>query len=161
MFIVGEYIQKRDNGLLATVLTCERVDNNTAPIYRVEVNNAIGYDKYVFATEHTWTHYVPHAHIAICTRDCDGEYLSEFILMPTDDERRHILGDKKFMRRVMSEVIGISGFGGTLDFDGDTFAWHETTEEGYIRICGTWCRDCGDADRTPSFRDLTAEAAGY
>ena len=160
MFIVGEYIQKRDNGLLATVLTCERVDN-TAPIYRVEVNNAIGYDKYVFATEHTWTHYIPHAHIAICTRDCDGEYRSEFIMMPTDDERRHILGDKEFMRRVISEVIGLSGFGGTLDLDGDTFAWHETTEEGYIRICGTWCHDCGDADRTPSFRDLTAEAAGY
>ena len=160
MFIVGEYIQKRDNELLATVLTCERVDNTT-PIYRVEVDDAIGYDKYIFVTEYTWMPYVPHAHIATCSRDCDEEYLSESTRMPTDEERRSIFGDMTFKRRVIFEAIGLSGFGGTLDLDGDTFTWHETTDAGYLRICGTWCYDCDETDKSPSFRDLVAEAAGY
>lgn len=160
MFIVGEYIQKRDEELLAIVLTCESVDS-AAPIYRVEIEGALGYDRYVFATEYTWKPYVPHAHITRRSRDCDGEYVSEFTMKPTEVERCNIFGDMQFKRRVISEEISIFGFGGTLDFEGDTFTWYEKTEEGYIRIEGEWCDDCDDADKPSSFRDLAAEAAGY
>ena len=159
-FIVGEYIQKRDGELLATVLTCEQTDD-TNTIYRVAAEGALGYDKYVFATEYTWKPYVPHVHLTSHSRDCDGEYVREFTAVPTDEERRSIFGDMEFKRRTISEAIGLSGFGGTLEIDGDNgFTWYEKTEEGYIRIDGQWCY-CDDVSKSPSFRDLAAEAAGY
>lgn len=161
-FIVGEYIQKRDDEVLATVLTCEQTtDNNTTTIYRVAVEGALGYDQYVFATEYTWMPYVPHAHITRRSRDCDGEYVHELTVMPTDEERCNIFGDMEFKQRMISESISITGFGGTLEIDGDTFTWYEKTEEGHVRVDGEWCYDCSETNKSPSFRDLAAEAAGY
>ena len=159
-FIVGEYVQQRDDGVLATVLTCEET-HNYPTLYRVEVEGALGYEKYVFATEHSWMPYVPHAHITHRSRDCDGVYEHDLVVMPTDEERCNIYGDMEFKRRMISEAISISGFGGTLDLEGDTFSWYEKTEEGYVQVSGQWCYDCGETDKSYSFRDFTAEAAGY
>lgn len=161
-FIVGEYIQ-RDGEILATVLTCEETSEiNMNTIYRVEIEGALGYQRYAFATEHGWKPYVPHVHLTSHSRDCDGEYVSEFTAVPTEEERRNIFGDMEFKRRTISEAIGIFGFGGTLEIDGDNgFTWYEETEEGSIRVDGEWCYECSETNKASSFRDLAAEAAGY
>lgn len=156
-FIVGEYVQHGE--LLASVLTCE--ETHPTMIYRVAVEGASGYQKYVFATEYAWKPYVPHAHITRRSRDCDGTYEHDEVEMPTDEERCSIFGDIQFKQRVISESINITGFGGTLDLEGETFTWYEKTEEGYVRVDGEWCYDCAETNKSSSFRDFAAEAAGY
>ena len=78
-------------------------------------------------------------------------------------------GDIDFCNRVITSIVSTGhGLGGQLliqpDQDGGNshhYEWSEPTEEGYRHVEARVCDDpdCNPDDR--SFRDMTAEAAGY
>lgn len=97
---------------------------------------------------------INHAHVTTESADCDGRYSRGYVL-----ERE---GNSEHFK---SWAIGnmTSGYdNGTLTIDPYGFTFDAPTEEGYISIGVSWCNDAdGLCDRKSSFRDHSAEAAGY
>lgn len=103
-----------------------------------------------------------HAHYESAAQDCDGLYTRDYILAPSGDE-----DEWQFENHVLTMVVDTAPkYGGTLTvsprFDDGThrLEWHEQTDEGYRHREATFCRDDCDFAES-SFRDHTAEAAGY
>jgi len=110
-----------------------------------------------------------HAHFSTRSSDCDGTYDRTYTVTPNDDERASEFGDIEFHDRVVASVVNAYSIlaSGRLSVekrdDGTvTLQWDEGTEEGGIATTATLCEDetC-DVDDEPTFRDHTAERAGY
>ena len=109
-----------------------------------------------------------HAHVSTASRDCDGLYTREYVMVFNEDERAESgkayndFSDIHFMNRVMCQVASpyACELGMRVTVDDDGIEVHENTDEGYRKASVRWCRDECDTD-DHSFRDHTAEAAGY
>lgn len=98
-----------------------------------------------------------HAHVSSISRDCDGTYDRGYTMLAekgqTKDEFtasvvNHFTED---LEPESSEVVN----------NDEGFAIYEATEEGYRNIDVVFCSETGCASATDSFRDRSAEAAGY
>lgn len=110
-----------------------------------------------------------HAHFESRSSDCDGTYDRTYVLAPSDEERASEFGDIEFHNRVVGSIVNTYSIllAGSLHVhkfeDGSVrLEWTEQTEEGGIATTVTLCEDetC-DVDDEPTFRDHTAERAGY
>jgi hypothetical protein len=115
-----------------------------------------------------------HAHFESRSSDCDGTYDRSHVLVPNDDERAgedkdNWFGDIEFHNRVVASVVNTYSIhaSGSLSVDRNndgtvTLQWDEGTEEGGISTTVRICEDesC-DTGEEPTFRDHTAERAGY
>jgi hypothetical protein len=102
-----------------------------------------------------------HAHVETESRDCDSTYTRTRLERPTAEETASTFGDIDFRERVALSVMSIYACTqGTLTVTENGVDWGESTEEGYRSAQVTWCEDDCDDER-PTFRDATAEAAGY
>lgn len=107
-----------------------------------------------------------HAHVETASRDCDGLYTGDYVLEPRGHDRDG-LADVRFHERIVTSIASTYATeGGTLEveaLDGGAvrYSWREQTEEGFREAIATTCtrEDC--ARDSSSFRDHTAEAAGY
>lgn len=114
-----------------------------------------------------------HAHVSRHSSDCDGTYTSGWTMTMTAEEvvesQQDVndFSDIHFTERVVCEVVNAYSLIGTGDLrvtrfsDGDVrLSWSEATEEGFVNVEATICRDeCPDSQ--PWQRDHAAEAAGY
>ena len=109
-----------------------------------------------------------HAHFESRSSDCDGTYDRSHVMTPNDEERASEFGDIEFHDRVVASVVNTYSIlaTGTLEVvkhdDCVRLSWTESTEEGGIHTEVTLCEDesC-DTSGTGTFRDHTAERAGY
>lgn len=109
-----------------------------------------------------------HAHIETRTRDCDGVIEWTHVMTMTEAERDGEFGDIEFHKRVVAATVNTYSLDSTgmltvtrLE-DGDVRAsWHEHTEEGFRAVQATLCTDPCDLGEPDTYRDRTAEAAGY
>lgn len=103
-----------------------------------------------------------HAHIEKNSRDCDGSYTNQDVVVMESSELLDDAGDILFMQRmmgtyaspfaVMDAMVEITEYG---------FDYHERTDEGFLHIDVRWCRDESCNKSSHSQLDLAAEAAGY
>jgi len=114
-----------------------------------------------------------HAHFESRSSDCDGTYDRTWTVVPSDDEREgedepNWFGEIEFHNRIVASVVNTYSIlaAGTLQVDkvegGTRLVWTEATDEGGISTEVTLCEDesC-DTSGTGTFRDHTAERAGY
>lgn len=96
-----------------------------------------------------------HAHITVESADCDGRYSLAYVYRGPIER-----GTSDFVSRVMYHVLGHFQ-AGTAKFTEDGFTFRKNTDEGYVHTEVTWCwNDDLDASET-TYRDHSAEAAGY
>lgn len=108
-----------------------------------------------------------HAHVSTAARDCDGLYTRDYVM--TFDEAETVLEKSlmpsafHFMNRVMCAVASPYAVehGMTVRVDDAGIEVHEVTDEGYSEASVRWCHDDDCELGEWSFRDHTAEAAGY
>ncbi len=94
-----------------------------------------------------------HAHVEIDSADCDGRY--EYGHVSVADPGESVESFRAYMGTLYDEE------GSTVIVDTpDLFEFHHDTEEGYHHLRIEFCTD-GCEDRPGTFRDHTAEAAGY
>jgi hypothetical protein len=110
-----------------------------------------------------------HAHFESRSSDCDGTYDRTYVVTPTEKEIDSPSGDIDFHERVVGMVVNTYSIllAGSLHVhkfeDGSVrLEWTEQTEEGGIATTVTLCEDetC-DTEEPSTFRDHTAERAGY
>lgn len=110
-----------------------------------------------------------HAHIDTASRDCDGLYTRDYVMTFNDAEveesKKDVndFSDIHFMNRVMTNIASPYAVehGMTVKVDDAGIEVHEVTDEGYREATVRWCRDEDCEVAEWSFRDHTAEAAGY
>lgn len=100
-----------------------------------------------------------HAHVSNESRDCDGRY-SRSHIVKADDGQTHI----DFLKDMMGLYLDFQLCGDdepvTVKFTDDGFTYITYNEEGYSEMDITLCT-ANDADQHNTFRDHSAEAAGY
>lgn len=104
-----------------------------------------------------------HAHFSREARDCDGLYSQTYVTRPGPG-----VIDRDFANGVVTSIVNVYSLftTGTLRvkrIDDETLdlEWYESTEEGFIAIEARICRDDCDLDEPSTYRDHTAELAGY
>ena len=105
-----------------------------------------------------------HAHIERAAQDCDGLYERTNIEHPLDDE-----DEDDFRSRVYrmclphnSDLVDPNGrgFGVEVVFTTNRFHWAAPTDDGFRSVEVAFCDGPCGGDK-PTFRDHTAEKAGY
>jgi hypothetical protein len=101
-----------------------------------------------------------HGHVTRESADCDGSYSRTYVHTMTDDERSYPDPEYVFRSRVVGLMVSLHGTG-SLSVTPTIVEWSEQTDEGFVSESVTWCRgaDCDDSRAT--FRDHSAERAGY
>jgi hypothetical protein len=109
-----------------------------------------------------------HVHQASETRDCDGLYHSSQDIWPSPEELNQEFADIRFHDKVVSWLVNSY----SLECDGELHVykadpfetrlrWTEPTEEGYRNTEARICLNPYCEPEKATFRDHTAEAAGY
>lgn len=93
-----------------------------------------------------------HAHVERNSQDCDGRYSQTAVYVADDDQTDDAFRQWAF--DLFSHGATVSGTGGHNFY---TFCY---TEEGYLSNDVVFCTE-DDTDEPGTFRDYTAEAAGY
>lgn len=98
---------------------------------------------------------VTHAHVERTARDCDGLYESTLTAVGSRADLLELYlpdpHEDEDGRRPRVEVL----------FRPGGFSWSEPTDEGYLAYDVTLCSSACDLDAAGTFRDHTAERAGY
>lgn len=105
-----------------------------------------------------------HAHMSSRSRDCDGTYDKEHVMIMTAEEQTDQFGDYEFRNRVVASMVSFSGMGGTLTVQtegNETADWYEQTEEGFRHVEAAFCTDESCDPTARFYQDHTAESMGY
>ena len=122
-----------------------------------------------------------HAHVNTKSVDCDGPFLTEYVMTPTCRDAAHLDEvppsdrdefvqrlEARFKNRVLAAVVSLAPEcgAGRLDVrsfdDGTTrLEWSEITEEGYRAVEALTCTDESCDTGHTSQVDVFAEMAGY
>ena len=161
-FLVGEYVERRVDGLVGVVKEISMYDGEFS--YRVDLGREPlegQKDDTWWGTETAWRrHFRTHAHVETNSRDCDGDYRKGYVDVPSTLERTSPYGGIEFKERVMANIVSLHAEGGVLTVTPDGLHWDQPTEEGYVHTTVTWCEQ-DDCDQKSYQRDFRAEAAGY
>lgn len=97
-----------------------------------------------------------HVHVSIESADCDGRYSRSYVITPGTDDK----DEWDFRASIIGNALSYASAETTAQFTDDGFTVDAPTDEGYSHSEFTWCDD-DDANRVNTFRDHSAEAAGY
>lgn len=101
-----------------------------------------------------------HAHVSTESADCDGRYSRSSVELVNSDEEASDFTDLDFQARILSNAVI---FHGQTDVKvrPDGFVAVSPTEEGYVHTEVQWCQEERCQELRSTFRDHSAEAAGY
>lgn len=157
-FLVGEKVERIMDGLVGKVVNSYEWDGGWA--YAVDLG-PVGCSGWCTGSEQTWRrHFRTHAHVYTTSQDCDGKYERSHVDRPSAIERTEEFGDLHFKERVMGSVVSLHAENGNLNVFPDRMFWTQNTDEGYEHAEVHWCEE-DDRDDKSTFRDHTAERAGY
>lgn len=161
-FLVGEYVERKSDGLRGKVVEIDTFQGEFA--YKVDLGRPPmeGHqDDCWWGTEEAWRRALKiHAHVDTRSADCDGTYDKGYVDIPTTVERVSEFGELEFKERVMVSVVSLHAEHATLEITATGLSWSQPTEEGYVNTSVRWCED-EYCDRSSYQRDYRAESMGY
>lgn len=96
-----------------------------------------------------------HAHVSVESADCDGRYSRTYVILTAGDQ-----DELEFKKETVGRIVYGGDNGYIATFTDDGFSYGGPTDEGFENIEVDWCTD-DDADVKNTYRDHSAEAAGY
>lgn len=165
MFVIGEWVRRKADGLAGIVLGIEVGTNEYPTLYRVALKrfprSVHRDDDIVLGSQGAWERYHRvHAHVEVMSADCDGSYSRGHTDVMSMQERRSGFGDLEFKERVLASTVSVLN-DGVLTVTEDGLSWEERTEEGYRHVEVMWCIADECAEGYSYSRDHRAEEMGY